>query len=79
MVSAENPGISFGEVGKQLGARWAEADEKTKKARGGRARPPLRCGASVRRGVPGPLAARPLAAKASRCVACRALPGARVG
>ena len=33
VVSAENPGISFGEVGKQLGARWAEVDEKTKKAR----------------------------------------------
>ena len=33
IVTAENPGISFGEVGKQLGAKWAEADDKTKKVR----------------------------------------------
>ena len=33
MVKEENPGITFGEIGKKLGAKWAEVDEKTKKAR----------------------------------------------
>jgi hypothetical protein len=38
VVNAENPGITFGEVGKMLGQKWAEADEKTKQARAGRRR-----------------------------------------
>ena len=33
VVNEENPGITFGEVGKMLGAKWSEDDEKTKKAR----------------------------------------------
>jgi hypothetical protein len=33
VVKEENPGITFGEIGKKLGAKWAEVDEKTKKAR----------------------------------------------
>ena len=32
VVQEENPGVTFGEVGKLLGAKWQEADEKTKKA-----------------------------------------------
>ena len=31
MVKDENPEASFGEIGKILGAKWGEADEKTKK------------------------------------------------
>lgn len=30
MVKDENPEAGFGEIGKLLGAKWAEADEKTK-------------------------------------------------
>jgi hypothetical protein len=33
VVKEENPSISFGEIGKTLGAKWADADEKTKKVR----------------------------------------------
>jgi hypothetical protein len=33
VVKEENPGVTFGEVGKLLGAKWQEADEKTKKVR----------------------------------------------
>jgi hypothetical protein len=33
VVKEENPGISFGEIGKVLGSKWSEADEPTKKAR----------------------------------------------
>jgi hypothetical protein len=31
VIKAENPSITFGETGKALGAKWAEADEPTKK------------------------------------------------
>ena len=78
MVSSENPGISFGEVGKALGAKWAEADEKTKKARGGRPPAPAapRGGATRRAGPARGLLA---AAQAPRPPAQCHLPGARVG
>ena len=66
VVQEENPGVSFGEVGKLLGAKWQEADEKTKKVG---AQPPARVPGDA--GVP--------AAPAPRCLspsvgACEGLP-----
>jgi hypothetical protein len=81
VVSTENPGISFGEVGKQLGARWAEADEKTKKARARAARTHApatpRDGATAR---PGPARGSARAARHPAAAwACSPGSGTRVG